>query len=76
MNILYDEFGCFEVPECMVCTSYEDKLQGASYWVDSLKKRLYEEQFDQSEFEWDLGELCNILGIPSANKEIKITVTI
>lgn len=77
MNVLYDDFSAYEdLIECSKCTLYEDKLQDAAYWVASLQKRLYEEKFDQQDFEWDLGELCSILGMKFApTKKIKITVS-
>ncbi len=76
MNFIEEDFEWLrDAHLCGACTSLEDKLQGATYWVESLKKRIYDESFNQEEFEWDFDELCSVLGIPFKRKELKITVT-
>lgn len=64
---VWDMLAC----SCLGCDERDDRIQSAAYWLESILQRAEEGQMMGDDFQFDLEELCHVLGVQAPKKKIK-----
>jgi hypothetical protein len=61
----------YDLYECKSCINSDDKMQSAAYWLRSMLQRIEDGQgIACDDFEFDLVELCCVLGVEAPKQKI------